>query len=95
MMRIGLLTVTLLIPQSNSLKAKRSAIKPVLARLHRQFNISAAEIDLWDVHQQTRLGIAVVSDDHIHNEQVLQKVIKFIEISWPDLFILDQKIEHL
>ena len=94
-MRIGLLTITLLFPQANSLKAKRSLIKPVLARLHRQFNISAAEVGLLDVHQQAILGCAVVSDDHIHNEQVLQKVIKFIEISWPDLFISDQKIEHL
>jgi uncharacterized protein YlxP (DUF503 family) len=42
-MAIGLLTLHLSIPDCHSLKQKRSRVQPIIARLHREFNIAAAE----------------------------------------------------
>ncbi|MCJ7708279.1 MAG: DUF503 domain-containing protein, partial [Anaerolineales bacterium] len=43
-MHVGALTLELRLPGCSSLKQKRSRLKPLLAALHREFNLSAAEI---------------------------------------------------
>ena len=71
---IGILTIHLLIPGCASLKEKRGRIKPLLARLHRQFNISAAEMDLQDKWQETVIACGMVGNDRVHLEQSLQGI---------------------
>jgi uncharacterized protein YlxP (DUF503 family) len=90
---IGLLTLHLEFPGCTSLKEKRSHIKPILARLHREFNVSAAEVGLQNHHRETKIAVAVVTNDPVFAQQCLQKVVGFIEQQWPDTPILDQKIE--
>jgi uncharacterized protein YlxP (DUF503 family) len=43
-MIIGILTLQVQIPGCKSLKEKRSRLKPLIARLHREFNISVSEL---------------------------------------------------
>jgi uncharacterized protein len=92
-MPIGLLTLHLLIPGCNSLKEKRSYIKPVLARLHREFNISVAELDRQDMWQESVIGCALISNDHDYTQRALQKVVGFTQQSWPELELLEHHIE--
>jgi uncharacterized protein len=93
MMSIGLLTLRLMIPGCSSLKEKRGRLKPILARLHREFNVSVAEIDKHDVWREAIVACAVVSNDPNHNTQVLQKIVSYIEEHWPDLTLVDERIE--
>ncbi len=92
-MAIGVLTLTLQLPGCTSLKAKRSRIKPILFRLHREFNISIAEMDRQDRWQEAVLACAIISNDQSHIQRVIQQVIRFTESNWPDCMILDQKLE--
>ena len=92
-MAIGILTLHMFLPDSASLKDKRSRLKPLLARLHREFNVSAAEIDFQDQWHEAIIACAIVSNNKIHNEQVLQKIIAYIETHFEDLQILKQSIE--
>jgi uncharacterized protein len=92
-MSIGLLTLHVLLPGVTSLKEKRSRLKPVLARLHREFNVSAAEIDKHDAWKEAVLACAVVSNDPTHNQRVLQAVVGYVETNYPDLTILNDQIE--
>lgn len=94
-MPTGLLTIHLRIPGCSSLKEKRSHVKPVIHRLHREFNVSAAEIDRNDSWQETVIGCAIVSNDAVHCQKVLQQVVKYIEKTWPDLLVIDEHIEYL
>jgi uncharacterized protein YlxP (DUF503 family) len=94
-MRVGILTLEILIPGCSSLKEKRRRIRPLLARLHREFNISVAEIDQQDTWQNAVLACALVSNDNSHTQRSLQKVIHWIESSWPDLTLIDERIEIL
>ena len=80
-MRVGLCTVWLFIPESNSLKAKRQVIKSIANRLKNRFNISIAEVDALDAHQEVVLGIVTVSNDARHVNRVLSYVVNFIEDS--------------
>jgi len=93
MTSIGLLTLHLQLPGCNSLKEKRSIIKPILTRLPREFNVSAAEVDRQDAWREAVLACAVVSSDATQTMRVLQQVLAYVESNWPDAPILDQKME--
>ncbi len=94
-MPVGLLNLHLLIPGCTSLKEKRSRLKPLLTRLHREFNVSVAEMDLQDSWQEAILVCAWVSNDNAHVQRSLQKVGHWIETSWPDVTVLDDRIEMI
>ena len=92
-MTIGLLTMHISLPGCSSLKEKRGKIKPILSRLHREFNVSTAELDFQDVWQDTLIGCVTLSSDTAQNQRLLQQVVDFTERNWPDLLILDHHVE--
>ena len=92
-MPLGLLTLHIHFPGCTSLKEKRSRLKPLLARLHREFNISVAELDLQDVWQDALIGCALVSNDPAHTRRALQQVVHWIETDWPDVEVVEEQIE--
>ena len=92
-MVIGACTIELELPGVASLKEKRSMLKTLIARLHREFNISAAEVDLQDEWAATVLGISSVSNDAAHAQRWLQHVIEWIEKYRPDVEVVDHYIE--
>jgi uncharacterized protein YlxP (DUF503 family) len=92
-MVIGLLTMRLLLPGCTSLKEKRGRIKPVLTRLHREYNISTAEVDRLDAWQETVLACTLASNDPGHAQRVLQSVLNFTAEHWPDHEIIEHHIQ--
>lgn len=92
-MSIGILTLHLHVPGCASLKEKRRRIKPLLARLHREFNISTAEVELNDVWQSAVIACAIVSNDPKHVRRTLMKIITWIERHWPDVELMDDQLE--
>ena len=77
-MVIGILNIELFIPESNSLKTKRYAIKSIKDRLRNRFNISVAEIGYTDKWQRASLGVATVSNETKQVESVFGKVMNQI-----------------
>jgi len=94
-MSIGLLTLHIFLPGCTSLKEKRSRIKPILARLQRQFNISIAEVDRQDAWQEAVLACVMVSNDAAFTQRALQEVLRFYESNWPDENLLSHRLELL
>jgi uncharacterized protein YlxP (DUF503 family) len=92
-MSLGLLTLNLQLPGCSSLKEKRSRLKPLLARLHREFNISTAELDYQDTWQHAVIGCALVSNDPAETRRTLQRVTRWVENNWPDVTLLDDQLE--
>jgi uncharacterized protein YlxP (DUF503 family) len=90
---LGQLTIHLHLPACASLKEKRGRIKPLMARLRREFNISVAELDLQDKWTETILGCAIVNSDAVVIGQSLQSVAKWVEGNWTDGDVIGQKIE--
>lgn len=68
-------------------------MKPLLTRLHREFNISAAEIDHNDVWQSATIACALVSNNKNHTQRALQNITKWVENNWPDVTIMDEYLE--
>jgi uncharacterized protein len=90
---LGQLTIHLHLPACASLKEKRGRIKPLMARLRREFNISVAELDLHDKWTEAVIGCAMVSSDSVVVEQSLQSVAKWVEGNWTDGDVIQQRIE--
>lgn len=93
MISLGVLTLKLQLPGCTSLKEKRSRLKPLLARLHHEFDISAAEIDTLDSWQFAGLACALISNDPDHTRRALQQIARWVDENWPDVTLLDENIE--
>ena len=89
---IGMLTLHLHLPGCASLKEKRGRLKPLLTGLHKDFNVSAAELERQDSHTAAVIACAVVSSDGRHAQQVLDGIPAWIEARRPDLQVVDQQL---
>ena len=90
---LGQLTTHLHIPACGSLKEKRGQIKPLMARLRREFNVSVAEMNLQDKWTEAVIACAMVNSDGVTLQQSLQSVAKWVEANWTDGDVIGQKIE--
>ena len=94
-MAVALLTIELYLPMNESLKDKRSVVKPVIARLRRDFNISVCEADAQDEPTRTVLEVACVSQNSALAHRQLQKVANFVQTWRLDAQLIDYQIEML
>ena len=90
---LAALTIHLRLPACASLKEKRGRLKPLLSRLHREFNISVAEMDLQDKWQEAVIACAMINSDTVTLQQSLQSVAKWVEAHWTDGDVWESKIE--
>ena len=92
-MIVGACRVVLHLPESHSLKEKRHVVKSIVARVHNQFNVSAAEVEDQDLWQRAVLGIAVATNDTQHANEVLSSVVNFIQGASPAAEMTDYEID--
>ncbi len=78
-MHVGIARVQLRLPGNNSLKGKRMVVKSVLQRVRNRFNVAAAEVDTQDEWRLATLGLVCVSEDARHANEMLDRVVAFIE----------------
>jgi hypothetical protein len=91
-MHIAALSIELRLPGCHTLKEKRSALKSLLAALHREFNLSAAELDHLDDPRSSIVACVVVSNDAAHAQRVLAHLPDWIEGRRPDLQVVDSAL---
>ena len=73
-MVVGILQFELLIHGAESLKDKRRVISSVKERLHREHQVSVAEVARQDIWTSAVLGLALVSTDGKRAAQVLDGI---------------------
>ena len=78
-MNVGVLRVVLHLPNSGSLKAKRQVIAGLLKRVRNEFSVAAAEVGDGDRWQIAELAIACASNDARHADEILARVLTFVE----------------
>jgi uncharacterized protein len=92
-MQVGLCNIRLRLAENESLKGKRQVVKSIIARVQNKFSVSIAEVDDNDAWKAITLGVACVSNDSRHANEVLSHVVDFINDSHPEAEMLDYKIE--
>ncbi|GJM19809.1 MAG: hypothetical protein DHS20C14_20220 [Phycisphaeraceae bacterium] len=73
-MVVGVLQFELLIPWAESLKDKRSVVRSLKDRLHRQHLVSVAEVSHQDILNVAVLGVAVVCETGARAASVLDRI---------------------
>ncbi len=78
-MVVGVVRLTLFLPENHSLKGKRQVLRAIKARVRNKFNVSIAESDDNDMWQRAQLGICQVGNDRSFVDSALREVINFID----------------
>ncbi len=76
---VTLIQIIFELPESTSLKDKRSVVSSAKERIRRKFRISCAEVDLLDSLGFAQIGGAVVSNSREFGEKVMNRVLAFVE----------------
>ena len=91
---VGILGVHGFVRESRSLKDKRKVVNSIKDRLKNKFNVSIAEVDYLESHQQVGLGISMVSNDHSIVDSTLNQVINHLRLH-PVMELFDYEIEYV
>lgn len=78
-MTVGVLRLTLYLPENHSLKGKRSVLRTIKARIRNKFNVSIAEAGDHDLWQRALLGISQVGTDEAFVDKALREVVRSID----------------
>ncbi len=78
-MRIGNCVIDIYIPDTSSLKEKRSVIKGLKSRIRNKFNVSISEVDSNDNHKISVLAVVTVSNERKFVDKLLSSVVNFME----------------
>jgi uncharacterized protein len=77
-MWIGWIEFDILLGDVQSLKEKRSVIRPLVAELKRRFEVSVAEVGDHAQYRRTQVGVGLVAADRAHLVEVLAAVERFV-----------------
>ena len=78
-MVVGALCAELHLPDSQSLKDKRSVLKSLKDRIRGKFNVAVAEVEPNDKWQRACLGIAAVGSERAYVDKLLEEVVRWLE----------------
>jgi len=93
-MIVGLLTLDLHIPESNSLKSKRLVIKSLKDRVKNKFNVSISEVDAQNLWQRSVIGVACVANETKIINQIFEKI-RTIVLNTHSVELIDSTMEML
>ena len=92
-MHIGICRLMLHVPDAQSLKDKRQATRSLTTRIRNQFNVAVAETDDNDLWQRMTIGVCCVSNEASHANEILSRVISFVQETRRDLELLEYHTE--
>jgi len=75
-MHVGVLQIELLIRASESLKDKRRVVKSVKDRLHREHQVSVAEVATQDHHRVATLGVSVTAEEAPRCASIIENIVQ-------------------
>jgi uncharacterized protein YlxP (DUF503 family) len=89
-MYVGTLEIDVLLGDVRSLKQKRSVVRPLVAELHKRFEVAVAEAGHLELHRRALVGVAVVAPDGAHVRDVLDRCERFVA-GRPELELLSTR----
>lgn len=93
-MTVGILTVSIMISESNSLKDKRQVVRSLVETLRQRFNVSVAEVGEQNSWRHAIIGVTCVSGDGSVADAVLNKIMDHIR-SNPRVEVTDMQMEFV
>ena len=94
-MNVGVCRIDLEFPASHSLKDKRKVLRSIVERVQSRFNVAIAEVDRNDSWQVATLGVTCVSNDSRHANEMLSRVVQYVQGCREDAVMADYEVEML
>ena len=91
-MFVGVCQIEIMLPGSDSLKAKRFVLNSLKARVQNKFNVSIAEVGHNDLWQRSVLGLAMVTNEQKMIDQTFNKILQLF-YGEDRLEVIDHRIE--
>jgi len=88
---VGICRLTLLAPDSHSLKEKRMVLRRIKDKTRLKFNVAIAEVGDQDAWQQMALGFAVVANERGFVQEMVEKIINYIDALGVAKLVSDEK----
>jgi uncharacterized protein YlxP (DUF503 family) len=92
-LHVGIARLSLVLAEGSSLKDKRIVVRSVVQRARNRFNAAVSEVESLNSLRTATLGIAVVSNDARHADEMLNKIVQFIEEERLDAEVGDLQTE--
>ena len=86
-MHVLAVELDLRLPSCQSLKEKRSVLRPVIDGLRNRHPVAVSEVDHQDLWQRAAIGMAVVSASPSHARGLMDQAERFVW-SFPELEVL-------
>ncbi len=93
-MHAAALRVELRIPDTHSLKEKRSKMRHLTTRLTKKFPVAVAEVGFQDQWRRASIGVVAVAAQAGQLRRVLHSVERSIE-AWEDFELLEVGVSYL
>jgi Uncharacterized protein conserved in bacteria len=77
------LSITIVIHDARSLKDKRQILQSLMQKVRQKFNTAIAEVGYQDEWQRAEVGLAFLSNQISHLEQIQPEILNFIEDQYP------------
>ncbi len=94
-MFVAVASITLHIPESHSLKAKRWVVRSLIERIRARFDVSVAETGGQGNWQSASVGVACVSGSAEMAEEVVGRVLAFVDSSSAEFEMIERHIETM
>ncbi|MDP2965740.1 MAG: DUF503 domain-containing protein [Pelolinea sp.] len=91
----AVLLLDLKLTDCRSLKEKRGMLKPLLHKLHMEFNLSAAEVDKKDVWNESIIARGLISNEKRAVESCLARIPSFLRKYFGEIEILSYSIQFI
>lgn len=75
------------------MKDKRRVFRSISTRVRNRFNVSIAEVEGNDKRRFLTLGVSCVSNDPRHANEMLSRVVSYVQSIRPDAELLDYTLE--
>lgn len=80
---VSLIRLIIEIPGNVSLKDKRQVVSSLKEKIRRRYRVAVAEVDLQESLTFAELGAAYVSNSRELGEQVMNRILRFVEDNVP------------
>ena len=78
-MVVGILRLELELPGCFNLKQKRRVLNRIRDRVRQRFHAAVAETDRQDIWNAAEVGVAVVSNEQRHANEMLSHILAYVE----------------
>ncbi len=92
-MNVGICRIRFRLPENQTLKGKRQVFRSISSRVRQRFNVAIAEVEDNEQHQLLTLGVACVSNDSRHANEILSHVVDYAYSLRDDAELLDYETE--